>query len=153
MYLYSDAQNKCATENRHRVSVFLTSGSLKLKQCFFFLPSPIQLQMYMCIRTARTAPVLFHIFNNSFLISSTSHFVKVSLHDFAALHVKFGLLCWKGMECGTINVLSRLSYFHNHWKPKSKRSILINRTALMHVFLYVKFTLLLIYRVQRINTR
>ncbi len=55
--------------------------------------------------------------------SSTSHFTKVSLHDFTDLHMKLAFYGgtkehrWKG---GAIIVLSRLLYFHNRWRPKSK---------------------------------
>lgn len=100
--------------------------------------------MYMCIRTARTAPVLFRTFNNFFLISRTSHFVKVTLHDFTALHVKFGLLCRSestplekdGMWDN--NRFISIIVFSQSLEAKFD-SILINRTALMYVFLYVKF--------------
>ncbi len=64
-------------------------------------------------------------FNNS----STSNFAKVTLHNLTDLHVKMGFYggvkahCWKGAEWGAIIVFSRLLYFHNRWRPKSKSKL------------------------------
>ncbi len=52
--------------------------------------------------------------------SSTSHFTKISLHDFTDLQVKMGFYGPAPLEWGAIIVLSRLLYFHNRWRPKSK---------------------------------
>ncbi len=55
--------------------------------------------------------------------SSTSHLTKVSLHYFTDLHMKLAF-CGETKELwrkeGAIIVLSRLLYFHNGWRSKSK---------------------------------
>ncbi len=53
--------------------------------------------------------------------SSTSHFTKVSLHDFTDLHMKlafYGGTKEHWAEWGAIIVLSQLLYFHNRWRTE-----------------------------------
>ncbi len=86
------------------------------------------------------AQVLFHAFKNmnksNQLESNTSHFAKLSWHDWTDLLVKLGFYGgikvhrWKGAEWGAIIVLSRLLYFY-YLRNRNRNCISINWTAII----------------------